>query len=107
MQNLEESSKLEKKLFVCLALTVTLVAFLGFAHSVHAKKSGCDEGKCEVPNISSEENRVLAKEKEALWKAINWQTTATAAAAAAKEQNKPLLVVLSVGQRGKANAPDT
>jgi hypothetical protein len=105
---------MERKLYLCLALMVILVAGLGFAHSVQAKKSGCNDGTCEVPkakaevpNLSSEENRVLSREKEALWKAINWQTSASAAAAAAKEQNKPLLVVLSVGQRGKATATDT
>jgi len=107
MRATELERRLDRKLCAATAFVTAAVAILAISSAADAKKAVCDDGKCEVPNISSEENRVLTKEKEALWKAINWQENASAASAVAREQNKPLLVVLSVGQRGKADAPDT
>lgn len=67
----------------------------------------CSTGTCEVPNISEKEKAILINEQKGLWKEINWQTEVSSAVQAAKKSGNPILVVLSVGQRGQADAEDT
>jgi hypothetical protein len=88
-----------KSLIACLA--ISLIALPAFS------KPSCSNGMCEVPNPSTTEVQLLEREKEGAWKAIQWQPSAAAAISAASTSGKPILVVLSVGQRGRADAADT
>ena len=66
------------------------------------------QGDKKTPNILEEmkrrENAIKVSEARKDWKKISWRSTAAEAVADATMSNKPLLIVLIVGELGRPKA---
>jgi hypothetical protein len=57
-----------------------------------------------LEEMKRREKEIADSEARKEWKKINWRSSPTEAVADATKANKPLLVVLIVGERGRPNA---
>ena len=58
------------------------------------------------PGFASFRDECLEKEKDGAWTGVKWAGSVSEAMKQAQSENKPLLFVLIVGHRGKADAAE-
>lgn len=85
---------------VTLAVLCTLLVTSG---AVAQNKSLGDPGLIPKQMVEAEQE-IRASEKRQEWKKIQWRTNAADALAEARRLDKPILVVLVVGEAGQKNA---